>query len=111
MPNEEEADKTAKPFDPVREERDKHNALLVGVIFFMLLIIILWVMNLGMMFKPLPKKTGDQVDIDQLTQDFQQAVNKAGAKMDELKKIDAAELQKYPAQLIATTSTSTSTIK
>ncbi|HTX86455.1 MAG TPA: hypothetical protein VMC41_00120 [Candidatus Nanoarchaeia archaeon] len=107
MPNKEEIKKA----DPIKEERDKHNALLAGVIFFMLLIIILWVMNLGMVFRRAPVKTGDQLEIDRFSRDFQKAFAAAGAKMGDLKKIDAAELQKYAARFSATTSAATSTIK
>jgi hypothetical protein len=109
MPNEEEKNKSDKPAEPAREERDKHNALWAGVIFFMVLIIVLWVMNLNMVFKRPLIKANDQINIDKLSQDFQKAFNQAGAGMTELKKIDPAELSKYPLQL--PTSTTETTIK
>jgi hypothetical protein len=109
MPNKEEeklpADDRLK-----KEEKDKHNALWAGVIFFMVLIIILWVMNLGMVFKSHPAKKSDDLNIDKLSQDFQKTFTDVGTKIDELKKIDAAELNKYPL-LLSPSSTTDMTIK
>jgi cytoskeletal protein RodZ len=97
-----------------KEERDKHNALLTGVIFFMILIIVLWVINLKTIFTFAPAKQNDQLNVDQLTQDFQQAFNEAGTKMDQLKKINDADLEKYamqPQAFYSTSSTGTAMIK
>jgi hypothetical protein len=110
-------EKTKKSADPQKEEKDKHNALLAGVIFFMALIIVLWMMHLKTVLKSPAAKPGDRLNINKLSQDFQKAFSDVGAKINELKKIDATELEKYPLQFPASStaltadSTSTSTIK
>ncbi len=106
MPNQEEK-KPAAPAVLPTEEKDKHNALLAGVIFFMLLIIILWVMNLGTMMKSPAPKASDQLNIDQVTSDFQNAFNRVGAEMSDLKNIDTTGLQKYAANLASSSAAST----
>jgi hypothetical protein len=111
MPNMEEKNKSGKPGDPAREERDKNNALWAGIIFFMLLIIILWVMNLGMVFKRVPATSSDLLEVDKFSRDFQQAFDQVGAKMGELKNIDSATLQEYAAEFPATTTVATTTVK
>ena len=110
-------DKIKKSADPQKEEKDKHDALLAGVIFFMALIIVLWAMNLKIVLKSPAAKPGDQLNINKLSQDFQKAFSDVGAKINELKKIDGAELEKYPLQFSASStaltasSTGTSSIK
>jgi|WetSurMetagenome_2_1015567.scaffolds.fasta_scaffold1018689_2 hypothetical protein len=103
MPNEEDK-KTAVPEVQPKEEKDKYNALLAGVIFFMLLIIVLWVMNLRTMLAAVPKKHNDDLNIDKISQELQQAFNKTGAEINQLKNIDPADLQKYKARLATTSS-------
>jgi hypothetical protein len=106
MPNEEEKKISAPQVSP-KEEKDKHNALFAGVIFFMLLIIILWVMNLQTMLKSAPKKQNNDLNVDKFSQEFEQAFNQAGAKIVQLKNIDTSALQEYQTQLSATSSAST----
>jgi hypothetical protein len=109
MPNEEDK-KIVAPEALPKEEKDKHNALFAGVIFFMLLIIILWVMNLQMMLHSAPKKPNNDLNVDKFSQEFEQAFSQAGAKIGQLKNIDTSVLQDYQAELTATSSAST-TIK
>jgi hypothetical protein len=109
MPEEEK--KSSQPAGLPKEEKDKHNALLAGVIFFMLLIVILWVMNLNIVFKSASMKQNDLASINQLSRDFQKAFNQVGTKITELKNIDSSELQKYAAQSSASSSVATTTIK
>lgn len=99
-----EEKKSTPPPESPKEEKDKNNALFAGVIFFMILIVVLWIMNLGMVFKGVPARQSSQVNINKLSQDFQNAFNEAGTKINELKKIDESELQKYQAQIPAATS-------
>jgi hypothetical protein len=109
MPEEEK--KLAKLIELKKEEKDKHRALLAGVIFFMVLIIILWVMNLAVIFKAPQKKSAEEINIDKLTEDFQKSFNDVGAKMGELKTISSEELKKYPLQAPLVVPTSTKKIK
>jgi hypothetical protein len=108
MPEEEK--KSSSPAKLLKEEKDKNNALLAGVIFFMLLIIVLWAMNLKTVLKSAPAEQKDSLNINKLSQDFQNTFNEVGAKMEELKKIDAADLNKYPL-LLPLASTTDMTIK
>jgi hypothetical protein len=106
MPKEEK--NQLQPEDPKKVEKAKLNALSAGVIFFMLLIVILWVMNLGMIFKSAPAKQSDNPNVDKLMQGFQNSFKEAETKIGTLKKINADELQKY-AMRISTSSLATST--
>jgi ABC-type phosphate transport system permease subunit len=92
MLNEEEARITENEL--TRKERNRHNALLAGVVFFMILIIVLWIMNMAMFIKREPVKAADNVNIDKLTADFETSFNEVDAKIGDLKNIDAADLKK-----------------
>jgi hypothetical protein len=79
-----------------KEEKDKHRALLAGVIFFMILIVFLWVINLGNVLKPFGAKEKKSFDVDKFSLEFQQSFNEVGAKMEELKEISPDLLNSVP---------------
>lgn len=70
-----------------REERDKHRALFAGVIFFMILIVFLWMINLGNVVRPFTIKEKKTFDIDKFSKEFQESYNEVGARMEGLKQI------------------------
>jgi hypothetical protein len=94
-----------KKTEKIKVERAKFNALLAGVFFFMLLIIILWATNLPNIFKTSSKKSASQFNISQLTNKFQTSFSQVKAKIGDLKALSQADLQKY-----AATSTASSTL-
>jgi hypothetical protein len=106
MPEEEK--KSIQPDEIKKETKAKSNALTAGVIFFMLLIFILWLMNLPAIFKINSKKAATPININQLSSDFQASFNEAKAKIGNLKAVSPEDLQKYASQ-ISTTSLATST--
>jgi len=103
MPNEEEVKKALKIDKLPKEEMDKHHALLVGVVFFMILIIILWMMNVRSVLKSPVKPEASTFDVDKFTQEFQRSFNEVGSKMSELREITP--------ELLSGASTSDATIK
>jgi hypothetical protein len=100
-----EEKESSKQEDLKKVERAKFNALLAGVFFFMLLIIILWATNLPNIFKTSPKKSASQFNASQLTREFQTSFSQVKAKIGDLKALGRADLQKY-----AATSTASSTL-
>jgi hypothetical protein len=106
-----EEKKLAKLIELKREEKDKHTALLAGVIFFMILIVVLWVVNLGIEFKFGQKKSAEKINVDQLTKDFQTSFDEVGTRMNQLKMITSDDLKKYPMQAPLVIPTSTKKIK
>jgi hypothetical protein len=106
-----EEKKSSEVPKPPREEKDKHNALLAGVIFFMSLIIILGVLNTKSVFKNTEKSEPVFFDVDKFSREFEKSFNEAGEKINELKKIEAVDLEKYRIQYSVSSSTATSTIK
>jgi hypothetical protein len=88
---------------PTKEAKDKYNALIAGVVFFMLLIGVLWVMNLHTIISGTAQKKSDDIDIDKISQELEKALNQTGEKISDLKNIDTSDLQKYAAS-VATSS-------
>jgi hypothetical protein len=101
---EEELKKTEK----IKVEKAKLNALLAGVIFFMALIIILWIADLPAILKTTPKQNNNQFNINQISQELQATFSQAKSRINAIKSLTPAELQKYAAQ-VATSSLPTST--
>lgn len=103
MPQEE-----LKKTEKVKIEKAKLNALLAGVFFFMALIIILWVADLPAMLAVAPKKNNDQLSINQISQELQATFSQAKSRINAIKSLTPAMLQKYAAQ-VSTSSLATST--
>lgn len=85
MANREETKEEAALGKPVKEEKDKHRALLAGVAFFMILISILWALNIKNVFKSSAMNQKEVFDVDKFSQDFQESFTEVQAKMSELK--------------------------
>lgn len=103
MLSEEEIKKALEPGKPPKEEREKHRALLAGVFFFMILIIFLWAINLGNVFRASAIKEKKPFDVDKFSKEFQQSFDEVGAKMEEFKQISP--------ELLRSVATTTAAIK
>jgi hypothetical protein len=102
MSNKEKVKETPEQAVLPKEERDKHRALLAGVVFFMILIVFLWIINLGNVLKPSAIKEKNSFDVDKFSEEFQQSFNEVGAKMEELKQISPELLNSLPTTTAAT---------
>jgi hypothetical protein len=101
-----------KKREKFRVEYEKSRVLFAGVTFFMVLIIFLWVMSLGAILRPIHGPQNN-FQLKQFSQELKQSLDKVTVKINELKKIDAADLEKFKQensgflQMVATSSTST----
>ncbi|HTW96390.1 MAG TPA: hypothetical protein VMD74_01875 [Candidatus Methylomirabilis sp.] len=93
MPEEELKKNAPQPV----EERDKHRALLAGVLFFMILIVLLWLVNINNSFRSLPVFTGQKDDFEarKIYQDLNASLNQVEAKIEGLREIAPDDLQKF----------------
>lgn len=96
MPNKEEIKKAIKPIELPKEEKDKHRALLVGVIFFMSLIFFLWTINFESILKFSANKEKKPFDIDKFSEEFRQSIDEVGVKMEKFKQISPELLISAP---------------
>jgi hypothetical protein len=101
--------KSSNPDEIKKVEKAKLNALLAGVIFFMALIIILWIADLPAMLAVAPKKNNDQFNINQISQQLQATFSQAKSRINAIKSLTPATLQKYATQ-VSTSTAPTSTV-
>ena len=95
MPREEMKKDIAKKREAIKREHEKSRALFAGVIFFMILIVILWVFNLGNIFKqPVKINLSGNLEIKEFFQEFKKVFDEVTLKIGEFKKINAEELEK-----------------
>jgi hypothetical protein len=86
----------------IREEKDKHRALLAGVIFFMVLIALLWAFNIKDVFKSSIVDEEESFNVDKFSQDLQRSLDEFGAKTSELKQINPEFLSVPATSTVAT---------
>ena len=103
--------KSSNPDEIKKVEKAKLNALLAGVIFFMALIIILWIADLPAILKTAPKKNNNQFNIGQISQELQATFSQAKSRINAIKSLTPAMLQKYAAQISTSTPATSTAIK
>jgi hypothetical protein len=94
-----------------KEEKEKHNALLAGVIFFMVLIVMLWLANTANILTNSFKSARRNADLDKFTQELQTTFDEAKIKINNLKQISPEELEKAKNDLQSFYSTTTGAAK
>ena len=76
-----------------KEEKDKHLALWLGVIFFSLLIFSLWLANAKNIFFPWGVKEEVKFNIENFTKDFKDSLKESSGRMEDFKQtpVEAAK--------------------
>jgi hypothetical protein len=83
-----------KNSEKLKAEKEKHNALLAGVIFFMALIIMLWLVNTASIFTNSFLFARHNADLDKFTRELQTTFSEVKIKIDTLKQISPEDLEK-----------------